>query len=948
MKTTRHKPYTMANSKLSTGSAMLVRYCMFFALLLMGVSASFAQVTKTSTGSASWGIASTWSPSGVPAANDHVVIAASHTVTLSAAVTTTGNLTVNGTLDRGTRNMTAGSLSGASTGVITSTGGSLTVGSNNSPTTYAGKISGSTNARILDKRGTGTLTLTGNSDFTGGNVNVTTGTLRLGVAGALPTTAVINVYNGGTFDLNGFNQTVKYLSDGSTTLNPASPVAIVTNSSATAATLTLGTVGADEYSSFGSTMTGKLNMVVNDGMYLSGSGFGTDVNVSVSNGANLELGLLPSTTTVLGGNLSVASGGKVGLVQNATCKTLTLGATLQAAGTYGSTASSATTKNNTFFEAPLTGVLTATSGSSPCLLKTSTKTGNWSDPTVWTPAGVPASCDNVRILATHTVTLTGNTLINGNGLGERLTVLGTLNTAGYNLTVNGAITAGTTTSPSGPRTINTGSGGVVTQNWHGTQQTSILITGSGGFTKLGSGATSFNRDQTYTGVTTIGAGATLGIGFNTTTGSISSSSIVNDGTLNLNRSNAYTLAANISGTGNVNKWRNSTVTLSGNNTYTGTTTIGGSVSIPGGGTLVIANANALPAATSVIFSTTNPGKMQLNANVSCASLLYGAVTQPNGSYGSTSSSATNQNNTYFSVSGTGVLNAGLFLVPSTFPGGTSIQGRARWGATGYEGGLFIGGTVGPQLNPTGTPVWVIGTAYTFQYGYNGITGYQTLSIDFNGNNTFDASEVITQYTGFAGQGFQHFSIFMSGDATRSISLNNFVVNGVNLGNFVSPTSGSLDLDWVNPSGNFSNITATGTITFTGATGGSAETGRIWFRTAVPQPLMMAITESVTEYGSANSMAADNAASAVVSLYPNPTVTGRVSFRVPMAGLRSNGGALSSTVEAIDYAGSVKLSRKVTIDAAGRGELDASSLTSGAYILRVSVAGRVFTTRMVRQ
>jgi hypothetical protein len=350
----------------------------------------------------------------------------------------------------------------------------------------------------------------------------------------------------------------------------------------------------------------------------------------------------------------------------------------------------------------------------------------------------------------------------------------------------------------------------------------------------------------------------------------------------------------------------------------------------------------------LIFYSATSGKLQLNANATCASLLYGAVTQPNGSYGSTASAASNKNDTYFSVSGTGVLNAGLSLVPSTFPGGTSIQGRARWGATGFEGGLYIGNTVGPTLNPTGTPVWVIGTAYAFAYGYNGTTGDQTLSIDFDGNNTFDASEVITQPTGFAGQGFQHFSIFMSGDATRSISLNNFVVNGVNLGNFVSPTSGSLDLDWVNPSGNFSNITATGTITFTGATGGGAETGRIWFRTAVPQPLMMAITERVMEFGSAKSMAAENAASAEVSLYPNPTVTGRVSFRLPMADLRSNGGALSSTVEAIDYTGSVKLSRKVTIDDAGRGELDASSLSRGAYILRVSVAGRVFTTRMVRQ
>ena len=938
MEHSQRKSQTPLSLLRSTGTSLLL------ALFLLTGASLHAQTTRTSVATGNWSTASTWSPSGVPAAGDNVVIAAGHVVTLTVDVTINGTLTVNGTLSRGPRKLTAGSLSGASTGVITvsGTGGWLRVGGNNTSTTYAGKFSGSTTGQVFQKRGTGTLTLTGNSDYTDGRVEVPQGTLRLGVAGALPSTAYIGVYNGGTFDLNGYSQTVRTLQDGTTSLNPASPVAIVTNSSATAATLTLGTVGALESSSYGSTMTGNVNMVVNDGMYLQGSGFGAGVNISVGNGAYLELGLLPSTTTVLGGNLSVATGGLVGLVQNATCNTLTLGATLQTAGTYGSTASSATTTNNAVFDVTYSGVLTVTGPAAPPgVNKVSNQTGNWNNPAIWTPVGVPTLNDNVKILATHTVTLTGNTLINGNGFGERLTVLGTLNTAGYDLTVNGSLTAGTTTSPSGPKTINTGSGGVVTQNWNGTQQTSITITGSGGFTKLGSGATSFNRNQTYTGTTTIGAGATLGIGFNTTTGSISSSSIVNNGTLNLNRSNAYTLAANISGTGNVNKWRNSTVTLSGNNTYTGTTTIGGSVSSGGGGTLVIANANALPAATSVIFSTTNPGKMQLNANVSCASLLYGAVTQPNGSYGSTASAATNQNDTYFSVSGTGVLNAGLFLVPSTFPGGTSIQGRARWGATGYEGGLFIGGTVGPQLNPTGTPVWVIGTAYAFAYGYNGTTGDQTLSIDFDGNNTFDASEVITQSTGFAGQGFQHFSIFMSGDATRSISLNNFVVNGVNLGNFVSPTSGSLDLDWVNPSGNFSNITATGTITFTGATGGSAETGRIWFRTAVPQPLMMAITEPVTEYGSAKSMAAD----AKLAMFPNPNNGEQLTMSLSAV----EEGVNTISVDIFDLSGARVSSRTIAVNGGMVQQvLSLGEMAEGLYVVSITAGTQRYTQRLVIQ
>jgi fibronectin-binding autotransporter adhesin len=262
--------------------------------------------------------------------------------------------------------------------------------------------------------------------------------------------------------------------------------------------------------------------------------------------------------------------------------------------------------------------------------------------------------DNIKIAAGHTVTLTGNTVINGYGFNDRLTVLGTLNTAGFNLTVDGAISAGTTSG-----TINTGTGGVVTQNWTGTQQTAITITGSGGFTKLGSGATNFNRAQTYTGTTTIGSGAILGIGFNTTTGSLSSSSIVNDGTLRLNRSNDFTLSADISGTGDVVKMRSSTVTLSGNNTYQGKTYIGASISTVAG-TLVIANTSSLPSATDVIFHSSTAGKLQLNADASCNKLFYGATAQASGTYGSTSSSASNQDNTYFS--GTKVLTVSNSLV----------------------------------------------------------------------------------------------------------------------------------------------------------------------------------------------------------------------------------------------------------------------------------------------
>jgi hypothetical protein len=86
----------------------------------------------------------------------------------------------------------------------------------------------------------------------------------------------------------------------------------------------------------------------------------------------------------------------------------------------------------------------------------------------------------------------------------------------------------------------------------------------------------------------------------------------------------------------------------------------------------------------------------------------------------------------------------------------------------------------------------------------------------------------------------------------------------------------------------------------------------------------------------------------MQLYPNPTTTGRVSFTLPTADWRPQVGRISSTVEVVDLSGTVRMTRYVTLDGKGQGELDASPLQSGAYILRVAVGDRVFTTKMIRQ
>ena len=73
--------------------------------------------------------------------------------------------------------------------------------------TYASVISGTGS---LTKDGSGTLTLSGVNTYTG-NTTVSDGTLKLGVAGAVPTGA-LTIGATGTFYLNNFNQAVTDLS----------------------------------------------------------------------------------------------------------------------------------------------------------------------------------------------------------------------------------------------------------------------------------------------------------------------------------------------------------------------------------------------------------------------------------------------------------------------------------------------------------------------------------------------------------------------------------------------------------------------------------------------------------------------------------------------------------------------------------------------------------------
>ncbi len=98
-----------------------------------------------------------------------------------------------------------------------------------------------------------------------------------------------------------------------------------------------------------------------------------------------------------------------------------------------------------------------------------------------------------------------------------------------------------------------------------------VVSGSGALYQLGAGTTVLAADQTYTGGTNI-LGGTLQLGNGGTSGSVVGD-ITDNATLAFDRSDTYTYANVVSGTGALNQLGSGTLVLSGANTYSGATTV---------------------------------------------------------------------------------------------------------------------------------------------------------------------------------------------------------------------------------------------------------------------------------------------------------------------------------------------------------------------------------------
>ncbi|TGU88681.1 autotransporter outer membrane beta-barrel domain-containing protein [Mesorhizobium sp. M00.F.Ca.ET.151.01.1.1] len=177
--------------------------------------------------------------------------------------------------------------------------------------------------------------------------------------------------------------------------------------------------------------------------------------------------------------------------------------------------------------------------------------------------------------------------ISGNGAAIQQGSGTTILTADSNYTGGTTISAGTLQlgngGLSGSITGNVNNNGTLVFDRSNGLVLAGVISGSGGVIQQGSSTTALTGDNTYNGGTTISAG-TLQLGNRGTSGSITGD-VTNNGTLAFYRTDSYTFAGTISGSGAVNQLGSGTTILTADNTYAGVTTISaGTLQLGNGGT----------------------------------------------------------------------------------------------------------------------------------------------------------------------------------------------------------------------------------------------------------------------------------------------------------------------------------------------------------------------------
>jgi outer membrane autotransporter protein len=212
-----------------------------------------------------------------------------------------------------------------------------------------------------------------------------------------------------------------------------------------------------------------------------------------------------------------------------------------------------------------------------------------------------------------------------------------------------------------------------------------MISGTGNVQQNGTGTTVLVGDNTYTGGTTISAG-TLQLGNGGTAGSIAGN-VTDNGILAFDRSDVLAFGGVISGMGSVQQIGIGTTVLTGNNTYTGGTTINtGTLQLGNGGTTGSITGNVLDNGI-LAFDRSNV-------------LTFGGVISGTGSLqqNGTGTTVLIRDNTY---TGATTVNAGNLIVDGSIASAqTLVNAGGLLGGRGSLGGSLVNsGIVGPGDSP---------------------------------------------------------------------------------------------------------------------------------------------------------------------------------------------------------------------------------------------------------
>jgi autotransporter-associated beta strand protein len=474
---------------------------------------------------------------------------------------------------------TIDSLNGSGTVLDGSaTAATLTVGSHNGGGTFSGVITNGTGTLSLVKNGFGSEALSGNNGYTG-TTTINAGEIASGNSASLAGLSGAVMFNGGTFHVTANTVSANVANKYTTSYTGATSSSTATFSIDAGVTLTVGTVG------------GSASMRTNGGGAHGGDFFKTGAGTLdiLSNNGQQDNPFELMNGTIIVESASGLGGGDAGVQLDMFGNNTTLAIRQDASTNFLTPVNIAepSIAVNIVVDRQSGGPAVTHSINAITSLTTLTPVNTF---TLNVSAG-PNVTSGVAGLTVGSMTIGGTATINV-GTNAQVTLTGALTgafplakTGAGTLALGGTNTYTTTTISAGTLQMGIGGAGgtlgsdVVTDNAalvlnrSDTFTVANVISGSGTLQQAGSGTIILTGTNTYTGVTTINAGATLQIDSGSTTGTLGSAGVTDNGVLIFDRADNVTIGNTISGNGALQQIGPDTVTLTANNTYTGTTTV---------------------------------------------------------------------------------------------------------------------------------------------------------------------------------------------------------------------------------------------------------------------------------------------------------------------------------------------------------------------------------------